>query len=184
MKRILLFYFLAFSTCGVYAQNRSDTKHFGLKGDFSVSVLGGGMQIIGVKELKIFPVVNPALSYHVTNRLSIVADAIFYTDGPQKSESSDTNFEFNRATHYGLAVRCYTKRNLKCGTATFQTGAYLFDTDTSKPVVNWVFTPGWIYPLNKSEKFFLEANFDFQMNQIIRGQSFLMTAKLGVSFHF
>jgi hypothetical protein len=184
MKRILFFYLLVFSVYSVYAQNRADAKHFALKGDFSVSISGGGMQIIGVKELKIFPVMNPALGYHVTNRLSIVADAIFYTDGPQKSESSDTNFEFNKAIHYGLAARYYTKRNLKCGTATFQTGAYLFDTDTRKPVANWVFTPGWIYPLNKSEKIFLEANFDFQMNQIIKSQSFLMTAKLGVSYHF
>jgi hypothetical protein len=82
-----------------------------------------------------------------------------------------------------LALRYYTKRNLKCGTAIFQTGAYLFNTE-DKQTINWIFTPGWIYPLDRKEKFFIEMAGDFQMNQILKGDSFLMGAKIGVSFHF
>lgn len=60
----------------------------------------------------------------------------------------------------------------------------MFDTEGEKPKLNWLITPGWVYPIGKKEKFFVEMGFDFQMNKVIKGEGFLMTAKLGASFHF
>jgi hypothetical protein len=163
---------------------QESNKYFAFKGHYYISFYGGGADILGKLGDQNFPVINPSIGYHISDRFSIVADGILYTSGPGKVETNKSSFEFNKASHYGVAVRYFTRRNLKCGTATFQTGVYLFDTDTDKSTVNWLFTPGWLYPLHKKEKLFVEMAGDFQMNELVRGRAFLMTGKLGLSYHF
>ena len=182
MKWALSILLMIILSKGGEAQTR-DEDRFAFRGKVIISLLGGASEIIGGNGGS-YPVINPIIGYHINDRFSLLVDATFYTDGPGIAESRKLNLEFNKAGHYGVATRFYTKRNLKCGTGTLQTGLYLFDTDADKPKLNWLFTPGWLYPIGKREKFFVEMAFDFQMNKIIQGDSFLLTAKLGASFHF
>lgn len=157
---------------------------FPLKGHYSVTVRGGASQVTGSKTNFISPVINPAFQYHFIDRLSIVAESFIFLG--RQSNSNDnfgSDLVIKNVAHYGLALRYYTHKNLVCGTPVLQSGVYMYDTE-GKANLNWIVTPGWIYPLNKSEKLFAEIAGDFQMNRIVNGEPFFITAKVGLTYYF
>jgi hypothetical protein len=87
MKPIYLL-FIFFSCCH-FTHGQADSKYFAFKGNYSISLYGGGAEIIGKIGDELFPLVNPSISYHLTDRFSLVGEAILYTSGPGRNDESN-----------------------------------------------------------------------------------------------
>jgi hypothetical protein len=177
MKALIASVFLILSFLSLKGQN-IDRKNYDLKNKVGIFLSGGGAEFIKGEEGGIFPVTGGTVAYQISNRLSLIGDAIFYFPGFSNPDDPSPDQPQN-FSYYGIGVKYIGRRDLRCGTGTIQSGAYVFNYESNK--IDWLLSPGWMYPVGKKEKLFLNMIFDFQMNKIFRGEASLITARVGMS---
>lgn len=179
MKTILLTTAIVAFQFSAFAQSAGEPTHFQLKGNFSISLSGGIAESFGSdKQGGRYFLINPKVGYHISDKLMVLAETLLYS---ATSSDQESGVKFKNASHYGVAFRYYTKKNLKCGTPYIQSGVYLFNDDAKNNSYDWLVTPGLIL-FNIKEKWLFDTSFDFQMDNILESSPYLMSAKIGVTF--